>query len=127
MASPNLAITHVAASQNQKEAAINDMSDRAGDDAVDIDCSAGNTNVAAADYRRHFLLRLTGTPGADFTLTLPDGKRVAAIHNATSRSATLRTVTLGATLALPVGQLLIVASRGSDLPAPARIGDGRSL
>lgn len=122
MASPNLVITHVAASQNQKEVTINDAVDaldRAGNDVVDIDCSAGNTAVSAADYRRHFLLRLTGTPGADFTLTLPDGKRVAAIHNTTSRSVTLRTTTLGAMLTLPVGQLQIVASRGADLLALA--------
>jgi hypothetical protein len=122
MASPNLAVTHVAAAQNQKEVTINDAVDaldRAGNDVVDIDCSAGNTAVSAADYRRHFLLRLTGAPGDDFTLILPDGKRVAAIHNTTSRSATLRTVTLGATLTLPAGQLLIVASRGSDLLALA--------
>ena len=122
MASPNLAVTHIAASQNQKEVTINDAVDaldKAGNDVVDIDCSAGNTNVAAADYRRHFLLRLTGSPAAAFTLTLPDGKRVTAIHNTTSRSATLRTTTLGTTLALPAGKLLIVGSRGSELLALA--------
>lgn len=122
MGSPNLAIGHVAASQNQKEVTINnaiDALDKAGNDAVDIDCSVGDTVVTAADYRQHFLLRLTGSPAAAFTLTVPDGKRVTAIHNTTSRSATLRTTTLGATLALPAGQLIITGSRGSELLALA--------
>lgn len=122
MASPNLAIAHVAAAQNQKEVTVNDAIDKldlAGNDTVDIDCTAGNTTVTAADYRENFLLRITGTPAADFTLTLPDGKRVAAIHNTTAKAATVRTATLGATVALRAGKLSIVASRGTSLVALA--------
>lgn len=122
MASPNLAITHVAAAQNQKEVTVNDAIDRldlASNDTVDIDCSGGNTTVSAADYRENFLLRLTGTPGADFTVTLPDGKRVLAIHNTTAKAATVRTATLGATVTLRPGELSIVASRGASLVALA--------
>jgi hypothetical protein len=118
MASPNLAIAHVAAAQNQKEVTVNDAIDKldlAGNDTVDIDCTAGNTTVTAADYRENFLLRITGTPGADFTLTLPDGKRVAAIHNTTAKAATVRTVTLGSTVTLRAGELSIVGSRGTSL------------
>jgi hypothetical protein len=122
MASPNLAITHVAAAQNQKEVTVNDAIDKldlASNDTVDIDCSGGNTTVTAADYRENFLIRLTGTPAADFTLTLPDGKRVVAIHNTTAKAATLRTTTLGATVILRAGELSIVASRGTNLVALA--------
>jgi hypothetical protein len=122
MASPNLLIAHVAASQNQKEVTINDAIDTldpAANDTVDIDCSGGNTTVTAADYRENFIIRLTGTPAADFTLTLPDGKRVAALHNTTAKVATVRTATLGATVSLRAGELTIVASRGSDLVALA--------
>ena len=122
MPSPNLAITHVAAAQNQKEVTVNDAIDKldlASNDTVDIDCSAGNTTVIAADYRENFLLRLTGTPAADFTLTLPDGKRVAAFHNTTAKAATVRTATLGATVTLRAGELSIVGSRGVSLVALA--------
>ncbi len=118
MASPNLAITHVAAAQNQKEVTVNDAIDKldlAANDTVDIDCSAGNTIVTAADYCENFLIRLTGTPSADFTLTLPDGKRVAAIHNTTAKAATVRTATLGATVTMRAGELSIVGSRGTSL------------
>jgi hypothetical protein len=122
MASPNLAIAHVAAAQNQKEVTVNDAIDKldlASNDTVDIDCSAGNTNVNGTDYRENFLLRLIGTPAADFTLTLPDGKRVAAIHNTTAKAVTVRTTTLGATVSLRAGELMIVASRGTNLVALA--------
>lgn len=127
MASPNLGITHVAAAQNQKEVTINDAIDRldlATNDTVDVDCTAGNTTVAASDYQQNFLLRLTGGPAADFTLTLPNGKRVAAIHNTTARTATLRTATLGGTVVLAAGQLAIVGSRGSDLVQLAASASG---
>ena len=122
MPSPNLDITHVAAAQNQKEVTVNDAIDKldlASNDTVDIDCSAGNTAVSAADYRENFLLRLTGTPAADFTLTLPDGKRVVAIHNTTAKAATLQTATLAATVTLRAGELSIVGSRGTNLVALA--------
>jgi hypothetical protein len=118
MASPNLAITHVAAAQNQKEVTVNDAIDKldlASNDTVDIDCSGGNTAVSASDYRENFLLRLTGTPAADFTLTLREGKRVAAIHNTTAKAVTVRTATLGSTVALRSGELSIVGSRGTSL------------
>jgi hypothetical protein len=111
MASPNLVIAHVAAAQNQKEVTVNDAIDKldmAGNDTVDIGCTAGNTTVSPADYRENFLIRLTGTPAADFTLTLPDGKRVAAFHNTTAKAATVRTATLGATVTLRGGELSIV-------------------
>ncbi|HVL73101.1 MAG TPA: hypothetical protein VM434_14630 [Beijerinckiaceae bacterium] len=113
---------HVAASQNQKEVTINDAIDRldlAANDTVDVDCSAGNTSITAADYRQNFLIRLTGNPGADFTVTVPDGKRIVAVHNTTSRAATLRTQTLGSTVALRLGELSIVGSRGTNLVALA--------
>jgi hypothetical protein len=122
MSSPNLAIAHVAAAQNQKEVTVNDAIDKldlASNDTVDIDCSAGSTTVSAADYRENFLIRLTGTPAADFTLTLPDGKRVAALHNTSGRTVTVRTATLGATVTLRSGELSIVGSRGTNLVALA--------
>lgn len=127
MTTPNLAITHVAAAQNQKEVTINDALDRldlAMNDTIDIDCTAGNTSASQGAYRENFLLRLTGTPAADFTLTLPDGKRVVAIQNTTARLATLRTATPGATLALGAGELSLVASRGSDLVALSAAAQG---
>jgi len=118
MPTPNLAITHVAASQNQKEVTINDALDKldlAMNDTVDVDCTGGNTTVSTPDYRENFLIRLTGTPASDFTLTVPDGKRILAVHNTTVRIATLRTTTAGATVILRASELGIVGSRGTNL------------
>ncbi|MBX6323947.1 MAG: hypothetical protein IRY94_19190, partial [Rhodospirillaceae bacterium] len=108
MSTPNLAITHVAASQNQKEVTINDALDRldmAMNDTTDIDCTGGDTVIAATDWRENFLLRLVGSPADAFTVTVPDGKRVAAVHNKTGRTATLRTTNPGSTVALRPGEL----------------------
>ena len=82
---------------------------------ADLDVSAGNSSVPAAVWHGVFLLRLTGSPAADPTVTVPDGKRVAAIHNTTARTVTLRTPTLGATVILKPGELAIIGARGSDL------------
>jgi hypothetical protein len=54
MASPNLAITHVAAAQNQKEVTINDglnALDRALTDALVVDFTAGNVTLTDAQFR----------------------------------------------------------------------------
>ena len=118
MSSPNLGITHVAVAQNQKEVTLNDALDaldRAGNDSADLDVSSGNTAVPIVVWRGAFLLRLTGSPPTDFTVTVPDGKRVAAIHNTTARTVMLRAATAGATLTVKPGELIIVGARGSDL------------
>ena len=54
MSSPNLAITHVAAAQNQKEVTINDAInalDRAMGDLLVVDFIAGNVTLTDAQFR----------------------------------------------------------------------------
>ena len=54
MSSPNLAITHVAAAQNQKEVTINDAInalDRAMGDLLVVDLTAGNVTLTDAQFR----------------------------------------------------------------------------
>lgn len=53
MSSPNLAITHVAAAQNQKEVTINDAInalDRAMGDLLVVDLTAGNVTLTDAQF-----------------------------------------------------------------------------
>lgn len=91
MPSPNLALTHVAAAQNQKEVTVNDAIDgldRAMTATLEVDCSAGGTiPVPAADLRRHVRLVLEGSPGAGFTVELADVPRLLAVRNATDGAA----------------------------------------
>lgn len=119
MATPNLAITTVVASQNQKEVTINDaftQIDGATQDYVNIDCSGGGTvTLSSTNYTHYFYLRLTGSPSAAFTFKVPDGKRVFVIRNTTAKDATIRATSSGATLSLGAGQVAFVASRGVDL------------
>ncbi len=60
--------------------------------AVDIDCTAGGTIVLTVDEQlanRH--IRLTGTPGAGFTLEIADGDGTFSFENTTAQTATLDT------------------------------------
>jgi len=130
MTSPNLAIAHITAAQAQKEVTANEAVDKldlATQDTVDIDTTAGGTiAVTATDYRENFLLRLIGAPAADFTLQLPDGKRVFAVQNASGQTATITTTTGSTpTITLATGQIALIGSKGTDLVdyRPSR-GDG---
>jgi hypothetical protein len=73
MASPNLAITHVAAAQNQKEVTINDAIDaldRAMGDVLVVDFTAGNVTLTDAQIRRLFAVDNAAGSG---TLTIKRG------------------------------------------------------
>jgi hypothetical protein len=120
MPSPYLNITHVAASQNQKEVTINDAVD-ALDEAMnatkDVDCSAGGMIViAAADYTGNYRLHLTGAPAAAFDLQVPDTRRAFVVDNATGKTATVkRTSAGGATVDVPTGKAYMLLNIGTDV------------
>jgi hypothetical protein len=74
MTSPNLAITHVAAAQNQKEVTVNDAInalDRALTDALSIDFAGGPVTLTAAQFRQAISFK----PSATLSKLLESGQR----------------------------------------------------
>lgn len=117
---PNLAITHVTQSQANKEASINTGLDRL-DDAhngnVSIDCTAAGTiQVTAAQKLDNLVLELTGSPGAGFTLEIPDGNRILVIENNSGQTATIDTAT-GAAAPPDVtdGSISLIVLKSTDI------------
>jgi hypothetical protein len=119
MPSPNLAVTHVAAAQNQKEVTINDAIDaldRALTETLALDCSAGGViAVGAGQMRRNLRLVLEGAPSAAFTVELAAVRRPVLIRNASGRSATLRNPGGQAVVELAPDRHLLVYSTGANL------------
>jgi len=102
--SSNLALDQVAASQAQKEVAINDIFgqvDAASTEFLALNLGSGNVTVTAAQARRAMLLRTTGNAVAR-DLTLPQLKRELTIQNGGSATLSIKrgttTITLGAGL-----------------------------
>jgi len=87
MPSPHLNIEHVADTA-QKAPVVNeqtDLLDRAMNQHVIIDVSAGGQIVVtAAQAQENMLLRLTGTPAADFEIIMPAEQRFFGVHNQVS-------------------------------------------
>jgi hypothetical protein len=90
MPSPNLAIAHVAASQNQKEVTINDAIDaldRAMTDTLAIDLSAGSLSLTAAQLRAAMVLHPMGALTGPATVLVPQIRRFFALLNTDSAFA----------------------------------------
>ena len=84
MPSPNLAVTHVAAAQNQKEVTINDAIDaldRALTDTLALDLTSGALTLTAAHLRSAMVLRPAAALSGPATITLPQLRRVFALVN----------------------------------------------
>jgi len=87
MTTPNLAIPHVAASQNQKEVTINagfDALDNATNREVVITFSDADVTLTADQARRNAVIRCTGTVTANRRLILPAGRRLLCVDNRVS-------------------------------------------
>ena len=98
MATENLQIPDIAASQNQKEVTANaahNLLDRAANKNVQKTIT-GSALFTTTETRENFLIELTGTPGAAFTLDMPDtNKRTLAVLNNTGQTATIRNSAAG--------------------------------
>jgi hypothetical protein len=84
MSSPTLAITHVAAAQNQKEVTINDAIDaldRALGDLLSVDFTAGNVTLTDAQFRSAAAFQAANLSTAR-DLTVPQIRRLFAVDNA---------------------------------------------
>jgi hypothetical protein len=125
MPSPNLAIAHVAASQNQKEVTINDAIDaldRAMTDTLALDLSAGSLSVTAAQLRAAMVLHPMGALTGPASLLVPQIRRVFALVN--TDGAFSITVERGASaIVVEPGESAVLISDGSP-DGLFRVGPG---
>jgi hypothetical protein len=125
MPSPNLAIAHVAASQNQKEVTINDAIDaldRAMTDTLALDLSAGPIVLGTSQLRAAMVLRPAGALTGPASLLVPQIRRVFALLNTDTAFAI--TVERGASaIAVQPGESALLISDGSP-DGLFRVGPG---
>jgi hypothetical protein len=114
MSSPNLAITHVAAAQNQKEVTINDAVDAldaATQGLLSVDFTAGNVTLSDAQFRGASVFRAAGVSVAR-DLTVPAIKRMFAVDNGAG-SSTLTIKRGSNAIALDAGTAVLAYTDGT--------------
>jgi hypothetical protein len=87
MTTPNLAIPHVAASQNQKEVTINagfDALDNATNREIVVTYADADVTLTADQARRNAVIRCAGSVTANRRLILPAGRRLLCVDNRVS-------------------------------------------
>ena len=117
MPTPNLAITHGAASQNQKEVTLNaalDALDQATQGELAVNLSAGNVALTDAEFRSAFAFRSVGVGGggAGDTLTVPAIRRLFYVNNADG-TATLIAARGITTVNIPAGEGRLLYADGA--------------
>ncbi len=122
MSSPNLAIPHVAAAQNQKEVTINDAVDsldRASNAVLEVALTDADLSLTSAQVTRHGLIVLTGALTQTRGLTLPGLARRLAVCNATSGEwdVVLQYSGGGQAVTLAPGITTLLQGDGTDLRA----------
>ena len=128
MSTPNLAIAHIQASQDQKEVTANagfDALDLAMTDSGLLDVSAGGIiTVPSAQARGLVRLVLTGAPGAGVTVAFPAVKRLVLVRNEADGVAVISRAGGAAEATVEPGdQRLLYLSGGGVQPAAREIYD----
>ncbi len=88
MASDNLGIPAVSASQTQKEVTINDginALDKAANGVLPITITTHRT-LTADEFTRNVMFNLSGSPAAVFNLVVPGTNRLFAVRNGTTKT-----------------------------------------
>lgn len=101
MATENLQIPDISASQNQKEVTANaahNLLDRAINNKEDLTVGAGSQSLTAIQMRENWLINCIGTPGAPWQLDMFDTNvRVLAVLNNSDDQGTIRNSAAGGT------------------------------
>ena len=123
MATPNLNLTHLTASQNNKETTANLVFDGL-DNAMNLSdpmTITGDKNVTAAELRGAVLFNLTGSPGATFVLTVPTSiERLFIVYNNTDQTCSLELEDAGTDgISITSGSAVLVHTNGTALVAVA--------
>jgi len=121
MSTPNLAISHIAASQDQKEVTANaglDALDGAVAGLAEIDVT-NNATPASSVVTPVMSLKLTGAQGAGKTLTLPSKKHLYFVVNACTGGfdTTIKCSVSGATVTSANGNKKLIYADGTDVVA----------
>jgi hypothetical protein len=125
MASDNLSIPAVSASQTQKEVTINDginALDNAANGVLPITITTHRT-LTATEFTRNVMFNLSGSPAADFNLVVPGTNRLFAVRNGTSKVCTVKYAASGS-LTLAAGVSALVHSDGTSLVSLGGGGGG---
>jgi len=118
MATTNLNITEVAASQNNKEVTINDALEALdqGTQGSKAQTITGATSLSAADFTGYFAQILGGSPAAAFTLNVPATKRLFLIANNTGQTATVQVTGGGGdSVTVANGAIKLLYCDGADI------------
>ena len=101
MATTHLQIPDIQANQNSKEVTANaahDLLDKALNANVQVAVSVGVNNLTTTQARENFVIELTGSPGAGYTVEMPDtNKRTLVIVNSSDGTATVQNPSAGGT------------------------------
>ena len=122
MSSPNLAVPHVAAAQNQKEVTINDAInalDNSINRTLALEMADADLTLTSDQANRNGLIILTGTLTAERIVTMPANHQRLAICNATTGGQQIRVNYPGAgtDIVVAAGEALLVQGDGDDLYA----------
>lgn len=129
MASVNLQIADILASQDQKEVTANqqiNLLDKAMNTSVTISGISGDFDLTTTQSREAGLVILDGTPGADFNVDFPDAnERRLAFFNNTDAAAVIRSsAETGDTVEVSAGAGVIVHYDGSNVYSVGGAGAG---
>ncbi len=124
---PILGWTLIAESEDEPYVRANEIGERitkATQQDINIDCTAGGTIVVTAvQFEENVHLELSGTPGAGFTLEVPDGDRQYVVENGTGQAATVDTVTGAASpINVPGSSTVHIQNKGVNLVKTADVG-----
>jgi hypothetical protein len=120
MSTPNLAIAHIAASQNQKEVTANDAFDRLDDaicglTAISLTGQTSPLVLATATASRSAVLQLDPVhPGGSFHLVVPTNRKPYTVRNLSGGAVTLRTAA-GSGVSVADGQVKLLYVDGTDV------------
>ncbi|MGD9507720.1 MAG: hypothetical protein AB7I59_02240 [Geminicoccaceae bacterium] len=134
MSTPNLAIPHIAASQNQKEVTANDAFDRLDDaicglTAISLTGQASPLVLASTTALRCAVLQLNPAhPGGGFEVVVPTNRKPYTVRNLSGGAITLRTAA-GAGVAVADGRVRLLYADGTDVVdlSPAAVGGVEAL
>lgn len=134
MSTPNLAIPHIAASQNQKEVTANDAFDRldealCGLTALSLTGQTSPLVLPSTTALRCAVLQLDPAhPGGGFDVVVPANRKPYTVRNLSGGAVSLRTAT-GAGVTVADGQVRLLYADGTDVVdlSPAAVGGVEAL
>lgn len=119
MATPNLGLTHITQGQSNKETTANNQADGLDDaqNTITEIAVSGDFDLTTAQFRGAMLFRLTGTPGANFTMRVPASiSRFFGVQNLTDATVTVEVEDEGTdSVFVSVGAQRLLHSDGSDI------------